>query len=170
MTALPAIVALVALTALLGIRPVAAETAEGVKLVNGRPRGLRNHNPGNIRTAGTRNGLDGADPWQGLTGEDEAGYGIFESSSWGIRAMGKVLSSYRNRHGLRTVREIITRWAPPVENPTAAYVDHVAERLDIPPDHPLTAAQTPALVEAIIAHENGRQPFSRAFIMGALEL
>lgn len=164
-----AAVGLVAALAVLGIRPVAADVG-GAKLVNGAPRGIRNRNPGNIRTEGTPNGINGPDPWLGLTGHDEAGYGIFESAEYGIRAMGRVLDSYRDRHGLDTVRGIITRWAPPVENQTAAYVEHVADRLGVPPDHPLTDAQRPALVEAIILHENGRQPYSREFIVGALAL
>ncbi|NIR61887.1 MAG: structural protein [Gammaproteobacteria bacterium] len=147
-----------------------AAEVDGVKLVNGRPRGIRNNNPGNIRTEGTPNGVNGADPWRGLQGHDEAGYGIFEGPGYGIRAMGKLLDTYRDRYGLETVEEIIGRWAPPVENDTEAYIRHVAQRLDVPRDHPLTDAQRPALVEAIIAHENGQQPYSRAFIEGALAL
>ena len=66
--------------------------------------------------------------------------------------------TYRMKHGLSTVREIINRWAPPVENNTDAYVDHVCRRLGVAPDHPLDFGNPQVylhLARAIAYHENG---------------
>jgi len=85
------------------------------------PRGIRNHNPGNIRRS--------ADPWQGLAkDQNDDAFFQFAEPKWGIRALARVLISYQDRHGLRTVRGIVSRWAPPVENKTSSYIDHVARR------------------------------------------
>ena len=62
---------------------------------------------------------------------------------------------------------MIGRWAPPSENDTRAYVTAVAlatgfaadAALDL--EDPSTLA---ALVDAIIEHENGQQPYSDALI------
>jgi len=131
-----------------------------------QPRGIRNHNPGNIRRSG--------DPWQGLAKDqnDEAFF-QFAEPKWGIRALARVLISYQDRHGLRTVRTIISRWAPPAENKTSAYVEHVAERLGVAPDDALNIHDyrvLRGLVEAIIAHENGQQPYTDAQIDAGLVL
>jgi hypothetical protein len=36
------------------------------------------------------------------------------------------LIAYQDKHGLRTIRQIVSRWAPPTENNTNAYVRAVA--------------------------------------------
>ena len=121
------------------------------------PRGIRNNNPGNIRLS--------ADPWQGLADtQTDGAFFQFIKPFYGIRALAKTLKTYRDRHGLYTVRGIIDRWAPPVEHNTSAYVNHVAGYMGVSADVPLNwgAAQLRALVAAIIRHENGRQPYSAA--------
>lgn len=130
------------------------------------PRGIRNHNPGNIRRSG--------DPWQGLAkDQNDDAFFQFAEPKWGIRALARVLISYQDRHGLRTVRAIISRWAPPVENKTSSYIDHVARRLNVGADDPLDVHDyrvLRGLVEAIIAHENGQQPYTDAQIDAGLVL
>lgn len=112
------------------------------------PRGVRNRNPGNIRAT--------SDRWQGMTGVDADGFVIFDRPQNGIRAMGKVLRSYHERHGLRTVAEIISRYAPADENDTAAYTATVAERLGLAPDEPIPwPERVPELVAAMIRVELG---------------
>lgn len=53
---------------------------------------------------------------------------------WGYRALFAVLYTYEVRHGLRTPRQWITRWAPPSENHTERYLDFVCRRVGISPD------------------------------------
>lgn len=119
------------------------------------PRGVRNNNPGNIRHG---------DPWQGLADKQpDAAFAAFKSAAYGIRALARTLITYQDKYGLRTIRQIIGRWAPPKENDTNAYVRAVAvqigraanDRLDMQ-----NYADLRAVTEAIIRHENGAGPLS----------
>lgn len=126
-------------------------------------RGLRNNNPGNIRRDGTT--------WQGLDpNQTDPDYFKFVNSTWGIRALGKVLTTYMTTHGLNTVTGIINRWAPPSENDTGSYIVDVARDLGVDPNQTLSAADLPMLTAAIIKHENGINPYSDETIDGALAL
>lgn len=119
------------------------------------PRGIRNHNPGNI---------EWGDPWQGLLPEaarTDKRFAQFTTPAYGIRALARVLISYYDRHGIRTVRAAISRWAPPVENNTESYVLAVAAKVGVAPDEPINFhdhARLRPLVEGVIRHENGVGP------------
>lgn len=139
-------------------------------------RGLRNHNPGNID-------YSPANQWQGLdpTRPSDGRFCRFLSPEWGIRAMARLLRNYR-RHpgqpgvggsGIDTVTEVIHRWAPPNENNTAAYVDQVARALRVGRDTPIDLGDREVLaplIEAIIRHENGLQPYSRELILAGVDM
>lgn len=129
-------------------------------------RGIRNNNPGNLRRT--------SDPWQGLAADQtDPDFFQFSDAKWGIRALARLAINYQDRHGLNTVEKIISRWAPPVENATSAYVAHVASRLGIAATEPIDVHDYRVLrplVEAIITHENGCQPYSAAQIDAALVL
>lgn len=130
------------------------------------PRGIRNHNPGNIRRS--------SDPWQGLAErQSDVEFFTFKSPIYGIRALARTLITYQDKHGLRTIRQIIGRWAPPVENNTNAYVRAVAEATDLDADQMLDLHNFDylfPLTKAIIKHENGQQPYTDAQITKALVL
>lgn len=127
------------------------------------PRGIRNHNPGNIRRTTTR--------WDGMAVQQNDAYVQFVSPVWGIRAMAKVLRTYRDKYRLSSVREIVTRWAPASENPTEAYVAAVASALGVKPDEALDLdKQLLALIKAIIHHENGVQPYPDAVLEHGIRL
>lgn len=130
------------------------------------PRGIRNHNPGNIRRS--------SDPWQGLAErQSDVEFFTFKSPIYGIRALARTLITYQDKHGLRTIRQIIGRWAPPVENNTNAYVRAVAEATDLDADQMLDLHNFDylfSLTKAIIKHENGQQPYNEAQITKALVL
>jgi len=121
------------------------------------PRGIRNNNPGNIRA-------NPANQWKGQTGQDRGGYAIFSEPRFGVRAMARTLDSYYYRRGLDSIEGIIHRWAPPGENLTRAYVADVSQRLQIQPGTRLPPvvfeAVKPALIRAIIWHENGQNPYT----------
>ena len=130
------------------------------------PRGIRNHNPGNIRRS--------SDPWQGLAErQSDVEFFTFKSPIYGIRALARTLITYQDKHGLRTIRQIIGRWAPPVENNTNAYMWAVAEATDLDADQMLDLHNFDflfPLTKAIIKHENGQQPYTDAQITKALVL
>ena len=92
--------------------------------------------------------------------------------------MFKTLETYREKYGLKTVREIITRWAPPSENDTADYLEGILKRTGVAEsflDEDMTdkwsSKNTLAtkrvklfLVYQIIWHENGIFPFDEHFL------
>lgn len=131
------------------------------------PRGIRNKNPGNLdRTA---------DKWQGMAADQSSDprFVVFVAPHWGIRALVKVLLSYQRKHGIKTIRGIIDRWAPPIENNTSAYIDQVAKACGVDPDDTIdieNKAVLRVLVTAIIQHENGQQPYEPAIIDLGIDL
>lgn len=130
------------------------------------PRGIRNNNPGNLRR--------GKDRWQGLTDpQTDSAYCTFKSPVYGIRALARTLVAYQVVHNLRTVREIIERWAPASENNTVAYIRAVMETTGFLPDQQLDMhfyGDLKPLVLAIIKQENGQQPYTAVQIDKALVL
>lgn len=125
-------------------------------------RGVRNNNPGNIDWSKNNN-------WQGQLGlELQVGrntprFARFDTAENGIRALGKLLQTYFNKHKLNTVRAIIQRWAPEVENDTGAYITVVAQRCGVGPSEPIKDIRNPqilgGLMRAIIKHENANYEY-----------
>lgn len=130
-------------------------------------RGIRNNNPGNIRWG---------DGWQGLVPKSERtdkSFCQFTAPEYGIRAMIIILRNYEKKHGLNTVREIINRWAPPVENDTEAYINSVAKQVGVDADKVIDVTDSRVMIpllEAIITHENGSQPYDFATFVKAIDL
>lgn len=120
-------------------------------------RGVRNNNPGNID-------YNKANNWVGQLGlelqfgRNSPRFARFDTPENGIRALGKLLQTYYNKHKLTTVRAIIKRWAPEIENDTGAYITVVAQRCGIGPDQRIVDIKDPVvlggLMHAIIKHEN----------------
>ena len=125
-------------------------------------RGLTNRNPGNIRHSASR--------YRGeVRPSRDPSFKEFEAVEWGYRAIFVTLDTYRRKYGLQTIRGMITRWAPPVENHTEAYIRAVSDRTGIAPDRPLDtrSAQTMIpIVAAISAVENGAEADFRAVERG----
>ncbi len=139
---------------------VKAESVE--KVANQAPRGIRNNNPLNIRYSIYND-------WQGQTGTDGE-YAIFSSAEYGIRAAAKLLNNYVTKYGLRSVSGIINRWAPASENNTGAYIQAVANKLNVQSnDVLLWPTQLKPLLEAMIYHENGIQPYSQQTIINGIK-
>ena len=114
-------------------------------------RGLRNNNPGNIRLGSFRYKGEKA------TSSDSA-FRQFESIEWGYRAMFVLLHTYEKRYGYNTLRKIINRYAPPVENHTEAYIRRVANATHLLPDEMISTtdgALMTAVVAAMSEVENG---------------
>lgn len=86
-------------------------------------RGIRNNNPANIRRGCN---------WKGLTEtQTDKEFCQFVTMTWGVRALLVTLRTYVVKHHLHTVREIITRWAPPSDgNNTERYIEFVQEAVE----------------------------------------
>ena len=114
------------------------------------PRGLRNNNPFNlVRTSIA---------WQGKVGGSDPRFETFENLSFGIRA--GLLDLYNDwaRKNLKTIRGLITEFAPPSENLTGNYINFVAARTGIAPDRPLQLPDLVKVAQAIVIMENGQLP------------
>ena len=117
------------------------------------PRGIRNNNPGNIKL-GTA--------WDGLSDEqNDDVFCQFKEPVWGIRALMRILLVYRFNYKIRTIEDIIGRFAPPSENDTEAYINYVCRVSDRLPDEILdnSIEHYLPIVKAIIKMENGIQPY-----------
>ncbi|OKP03923.1 structural protein [Xenorhabdus eapokensis] len=128
-------------------------------------RGIRNHNPGNIRHG---------DKWQGLrdTQTDKA-FCQFVAPEWGIRAMLKILRNYERQYGLNSIRQIITRWAPETENDTEGYITYVSQTVGVSSHAVIDVNDKSimtALTKAMIQMENGKQPYSDDIFVQAFKL
>ena len=80
----------------------------------------------------------------GLTGSaGRQGVFQFETMAYGWRAAFRLLChTYYGKYKLRTIRALITRWAPPKENDTEAYIRRVTDRIGIGADRELGDPQT----------------------------
>lgn len=121
-----------------------------------KPRGIRNNNPGNIE-AGTFARR------QGATGSDGR-FAKFDTPEEGIAAAENLLKSYISRD-VNTIEKIVSRWAPPNENNTEAYINQVVKRTGIDRKTPISASDAGTLrkiVHAKIWVENGQNPYEKS--------
>ena len=120
------------------------------------PRGIRNNNPLNIRSS--------KDQWKGLRAVQadaslasgrlssrsaeskqaslcthyDAEFCQFETMEYGWRAAFVLLTrTYYHTYRLYTIRAIVSKWAPPNENNTKAYIANVSRLTGIAPDEPI---------------------------------
>ena len=123
-------------------------------------RGIRNNNPLNIRHSPSR--------WEGRAEEQtDPRFVQFRSMAYGYRAAFKLLQSYYRRFCKEgkpfTVRNIISRWAPPEDgNDTEAYIRSVlllgglgGKETLLPPDNPHGYLRMERLVSAMTVMECG---------------
>lgn len=80
-------------------------------------RGMRNNNPGNLRSG------------YGQVGTDSGGYAVFPTREAGYNAAARQLVGYHNA-GLDTINAIVSKWAPASENDTQAYIASVVESMN----------------------------------------
>lgn len=117
-----------------------------------QPKGVRNNNPLNIKE-------DKRNNWSGSVGS-AGGFVQFITPVYGIRAAAKLLRNYRDMYGINTIEGVIKKWAPKIENNTAAYIKSVSQKTNIEPDAVLSDSGYLAVIEAMIYHENGQQPYN----------
>ncbi|MBR4297898.1 MAG: structural protein P5 [Bacteroidaceae bacterium] len=98
-------------------------------------RGMRNNNPLNIRHS--------ASQWQGMRAEQtDRAFVQFTSMVMGYRAAWRTLETYYKRFEAErkpfTPRNIIYRWAPPVENDSEAYLRRICHLTTLAGNAPLS--------------------------------
>ena len=117
-------------------------------------RGYRNNNPLNIRR--------GANAWLGLSPTQTDGeFCQFQSMPWGFRAAFRLLRTYRVKYGCNTIKSIVSRFAPPCENNTEAYIKFVSSKVGVAPDYLIAGNDKDIMiriVKAMSTFENGSAP------------
>lgn len=123
--------------------------------LSGQARGVRNNNPGNI----VRNNIQ----WQGSLNQAQVEalgwqwdptFVQFDTPLNGLRALARIILVY-NQRGENTVDEIISTFAPPQENDTAAYENFVAAEIGQNPGTPFNvASKLGSIMAAITQREN----------------
>ena len=98
-------------------------------------RGMRNNNPLNIRRS--------ASQWQGMrTEQTDRAFVQFTSMVMGYRAAWRTLETYYKHFEAErkpfTPRNIIYRWAPPVENDSEAYLRRICQLTTLAGNAPLS--------------------------------
>jgi hypothetical protein len=129
------------------------------------PRGLKNNNPGNIRHDGTK--------WQGeVSPATDKSFKQFTSIVSGYRALILLLQNYRKLHNRQTIADFITRWAPPVENDTKAYIERVCKDMKVNADEvpDVSDKQTMCTFAAAISKVENGVPAVMADVVAGWEL
>lgn len=116
-----------------------------------KSRGYRNNNPLNIRRTDT--------DWFGLREvQTDRDFFQFEDMYLGYRAAIRILHTYQRKYSLFSLRDIISRWAPPFENDTEEYIRIVSNRAKVRPDAYVDLGSkdlVSRIVEAMSYVENG---------------
>jgi len=115
-------------------------------------RGIRNNNPGNLKRTTIQ--------WQGKVPFSDSTDGTFEQFykyKYGIRAMIKDLQNDYRVDGMRTLKKLITAYAPSSENNTSSYIAEVSGWTGINPNAilPDTKSTWKTLCIAMARRENG---------------
>jgi len=132
-----------------------------MSVIDGRPLGVRNNNPGNLRETNIN--------WRGKAADQSTGRGftVFDTPEAGMRALFVNLRNQSRLNNLDTIRGIVERYAPrhgrtpngrAYTNETAAYINTVARHMGVGPDVGLDledVATLRAFGEAIVMQEHG---------------
>lgn len=113
------------------------------------PRTLaqQNRNLANVKA------LSNGDRWEGQIGVDRHGHAIFKHPAYSIRACALVLKSYERRHGIKTVKALVERFAEGNREP---YIKHLCRVLGVGPEQKISlTAHLPELLRGIVRFETG---------------
>jgi hypothetical protein len=126
-------------------------------------KGERLHNPFDIEKNSNIH-------WQGqIANSPEPVFVEFESDLYGLRA-GFINLKNQLTEGFNTIQKLITKFAPPSENDTKAYIEAVCKRMDKNPDDVLTLTDLKCLGISIIYQEQSRCLYGDDTINAALIL
>jgi hypothetical protein len=124
-------------------------------------KGYKNNNPGNIRLTFDKAG-NKILVYQGEIDGNSKSFRTFESMIYGYRAMFSLLTHYVTRDGMKTIRDIISRYAPETDNnDTEAYIKNVSDLTNVDPDAEVDISDTnffQQMVAAMSMQENGIDP------------
>ena len=134
-------------------------------------RGVRNNNPLNIR-------YNPNNDWQGQLGVDSEGFVVFDDMDSGFRAAQQTLGTYGDDHGIDTISDVVSRWAPAKDrNDVAAYTDFVSSRTGINPDKKIDLSDPDIRNQLMMAQAGfetpdlftGSQTLSQMYLSGRID-
>lgn len=129
----------------------------------GASRAERNNNPGNLEFRGQ----------SGAVPEDGSGrFAKFGSASEGVSALVKQFQRYGSR-GIDSLDKIISKYAPPNENDTQAYIDVLSQKLGVAPGEKLDLNNSDTLstlVKGISRHESGSDFLSNQDVLSGINM
>lgn len=106
-----------------------------------------NRNFCNIKT------LASGERWVGQIGSDRHGHAIFKHPAYSIRACALVLKAYERRHGIKTVKALVERFAEGNREP---YIKHLCKVLGVGPEEKISLMEhLPELLRGIVKFETG---------------
>ena len=113
-------------------------------------RGMKNNNPLNIRRVIGQT-------WKGevVSPIEDKEFVQFCTLEYGLRAAFCILNTYKKKHQAVCIEDIISRWAPPSENDTSAYIKAVCWLTGFGGRERLTEERWPSLVKAMAFLESG---------------
>ncbi|MFV9038960.1 lytic transglycosylase [Serratia fonticola] len=135
------------------------------------PRGIRNNNPGNLNFVGQ----------SGAQLEDHATprFAKFKTAFDGFAALGKQIKAYytgtskaAGYQKLQSVEDIISRFAPPSENNTQAYINKLSKTLGVGRGETLNIHDPQVLatlMNGITQIENGKNPYAPEMVLKAAQ-
>ncbi len=128
-----------------------------------QPRNQRNNNPGNLNFSGQKDAV--LEPWNPAWGDqDNRRFAKFNTEQAGWDAMSRQLMAYFTGNSsaahftkLKTVKDIISTYAPGTENDTAAYIADVAKQMGVKSDAELnlSAPEVMARLRTAMAKHEG---------------
>lgn len=119
--------------------------------IEGSGGGRAINNPGNLRVPGSPNKFQ-----------------QFATPAEGLRAMSRQLQLYQSRDHLDTIRGIVSKYAPPEENDTEAYIADVAKRTGFSENKKLNLSDPNTMSELISAmtrHENKNSGYTPGIVI-----
>lgn len=120
------------------------------------PIGVRQNNPGNLRSWGNT-------PTQG-------GFANFGTAQEGLSAMAANLVGYYSKYGAKNINAIAEKWAPRSENDTVGYASAIAGRMGVKGTDELNLKDPAVLakvMDAMIKQEQGYNPYGSTELMSA---
>lgn len=134
-----------------------------------KPRAIRNNNPLNLRRS--------ADKWLGMSANQSDPHFVqFDSVLYGFRAAIVNMATHISKDSRillpTTISSEITRWAPPSENNSIAYIQQVCSITHLRYDKILRIEDKPTIVAVIqaMAYVESSQLFPRCVVETAYDM
>jgi len=129
------------LLVVMGKKPKVSGSGD-ISVSGGDTLAVRNKNLGNIRYSPANN-------WLGQVGQN-SGFVVFESYRLGVRALIKLIDRYVDVYGLKTVYQVLCRWAPIEDgNDPVAYAKAVETLTGLKPHDQITKENMWKLVKGM---------------------